>query len=317
MADTPTSSGASSRKRSIDEMEAGNGAAMQPNLHHEHDIFSPSTTAPPSTADHDTPLMSSIKKERQSSLAPSTLTSISVNTVSAPTAARSPGQLAPSKRRRLTPQEKAEREEQKRVEAQAREEKRQKRDQDRAAKAEETRKKNEKREETRRQKDLEKKQKELVQKQKDEDALKKERSQSRLTAFFKTGAASPSSPKCSPTRASPPNEIRDRSMSIGQSDAVLRSPSKITVHPAGVETEPQPTEYDKYFLPYSLPANTTLPPENVDVEGKIPLPDPDVSMEDCFKPYKVKRGLRVKPLGTLIASLNGTCHDPTAVKDGK
>lgn len=336
MADTPTSSHSSARKRSIEEMEASHEGDPQPKLNNENeDILSPSVTVT-STEEHNNPFMSSAPRERQVSPAPSTLTSISVNTLSGPPTATGPGGVAPSaKRRKLTPQEKAEREEQKRKAAQEKEERREQREHERQLKAEETRKKNEEREEKKRQRDIEKqqkeqaaqekkRQKELAQKQREEEALKKERQQSKLTNFFKPNGESPAKRKS--TLA---DSARDRSLSVTTVDSVLGSPIKSSVPPVAAEPDAKakPSEYFKLFLPYDLPANTTLPPKATGVECKIKLVDSDVfaqasedglpKLTEYTSQFKAKRGLSLKSLRTLFAELNASPKDPELVKKGE
>lgn len=328
MANTPTSSDSGARKRSIEEMEANADPILQPKLNDENeDILSPAATIT-SIEELNNPLMSSATKERQASPAPSTLTSISVNTLSGPPPASGPvGVAPPAKRRKLTVEEKAEL-------ARAKEERRQQKEHEKQVKAEETRKKNEEREEKKRQREIEKqqkeqavrekkRQKELVHKAKEEAATKKERQQPRLTTFFKAGGASPAKPK-----SSPPDTARDRSMSVGTVDSVLGSPTKSPA-PAASEPAPkaEPSQYSKHFLPYSLPANTTLPPKDTGVECRIKLHDSDVFMQepgdiplkltDYTNQHKVKRGLSTKSLTTLFAELNAHPQDAEIVKKGE
>ena len=320
MADIIISTEQDARKRSFDEMEASNRVGDQPNPHdRKNDCFSPSVSAP-SIDYQENPLMSSVAKDRQMS-PDSTLTSISVNTVAGPPPASNLGAPPPAKRRKLTPQEKAEREEQKRKDAEAKEERRQQKEHDRQVKAEETRKKNEEREEKKRLRDLEKqqkehvaqekkRQKELLQKQKEEAVQKKLRAQSRLTNFF---ATSPLKAKTSLT-----NATRERSMSVASVDSAIASPTKL--HPSidtGVaEPQPQFAEYKKVFLPYSIPANTILPPKDPEILDAIESADVDSfiqqsdtsppALKSYTAPYKVKRGLLLKPLKELVAGLNSS-----------
>jgi len=320
MADIAISTEQDARKRSFEEMEASNRVVDQPNPHdRKNDCFSPSVSAP-SIDYQENPLMSSVAKERQMS-PESTLTSISLNTVAGPPAASNLPAPPPAKRRKLTPQERAEREEQKRKDAEAKEERRQQREHNRQVKAEEIRKKNEEREEKKRLRDLEKQQKEhivqerrrqgeLLLKQKQEAIQKKQRAQSLLTTFF---ATSPLKLKTSLT-----NTTRERSMSIASVDSAIASPTKL--HPGTVtaEAEPQPqfAQYKKVFLPYSIPANTILPLKDPEILDAIESADLDSFMQQSdtsppplksyAAPYKAMRGLLQKPLKELVAGMNSS-----------
>ncbi|PSN74058.1 hypothetical protein BS50DRAFT_566955 [Corynespora cassiicola Philippines] len=172
----------------------------------------------------------------------------------------------PAKRRKLTAQEK----EQQRLEKEAREKakaekKVQKELEDKLKAAQKVQKEEEKRqreeEKRKRTEDRESKKraKEAEQQQKEEEKQKKERSQLRLNAFFvkpKPGAEAPS-----------------KALVDTQQDPCTQAISVVTEAPVAV-TDPIPpspqktalknaqTDYERYFLPFSLPSTAILAPYN-------------------------------------------------------
>jgi chromatin assembly factor 1 subunit A len=272
MADTPVSSSPNSLKRPHDDVELEHETNGQP--HSSAEIApSPDLSVLPLKSRPTSPDLSSLTSLPASPIAPV------------------PPNAPPAKRQKLSPQEKAAREEQKRKDKEAKE-------QLRAQKAEETRKKAEQREAKKREKEVEKQQKEHAaqekkrQKELEQDKIERvcrpnrgwfrmelairglplrlrswsnmSQSQSRLTKFLvgvKTEPAPLNSSKPSVAVKSPTkhnfitrDEARSRSMSIDAPDSVLSTPMKQCV------AKPDAcTEYEKVFLPFNLPSSTTMP----------------------------------------------------------
>lgn len=318
MADTSVSSEPGARKRTIDELEASEPLRIKPEPDNENNELASPITPALSIDGQNNALMSSAMQDRDVSPAPSTLTSISVNTLSAPPQVPgSTGLQPPKKRRKLTAQEKLELE-------QLKKEKALKREEEKLAKAEEMRKKNEEREEKKRQREIEKqekeqaaaekkqqkeavqKQREEAKKQKEEAAAKKERNQLRLTSFF---PGSPAKQKSSPEEAT-----RGRSMSIGTLGSAPVSPIKAQAPLEAAAPKTQYSYYTKTFLPFNLQANAALPPKDSTVKNEIRLEDTDLvtqntepvlpPLEDNTPKTRSKRSLKLKSLRTLLAELD-------------
>ena len=224
---------------------------------------------PPDTdqSSNTSPTCSNEADGRQMSPAPSdsTLTSVDitgtndVNVNALPNATGTAGSAArPAKRRKLSPAEK----EQQKVEKEAKDVERaiqkSKRDEEKRVKDEEKRKKAEER-------DAKKREKEVEEERKTQDKLKKERSQMRLGVFFQKPAT--------PAKTDGDDEVRTtssrrKSLSLEPFDAVVdqirgsQSPCKRDPPtPALITTPMKPTlsDYSKYFLPFQLQTNCSMP----------------------------------------------------------
>lgn len=172
----------------------------------------------------------------------------------------------PQKKRKLTPAEKLQKQQEREAKAKERAEAKAKREEEKRVEEEEKQRKRGEREEKRRQKDFEeqqkKQQRDLVKQKEEEEKAKKERSQMRLNSFFTkpkaTQAPTPASPakSLSIRHAASPCKPKPNIIEVGDMGATTTgSPSK-----------PAPTssvsDYDRRFLPFSVPANTVLAPEN-------------------------------------------------------
>ncbi|KAL5117392.1 chromatin assembly factor-I (CAF-I) p90 subunit [Pleosporales sp. CAS-2024a] len=171
-----------------------------------------------------------------------------------------------AKRRRLTQKEKDDQKLEKEAKAKARAEKKAQKEAEDKLKEEEKRKKAEEREEKRRQKEEEqqqkdekRRQKEEEQQQKEEEKAKKERSQMKLNAFFIKQKASGVSPgKVSVESSQTPTSSLATSLpasSGAMTNLAPPSPQKSIVKNAQ-------SDYERYFLPFSLPAHTILASKN-------------------------------------------------------
>ncbi|KAI9712362.1 MAG: chromatin assembly factor-I (CAF-I) p90 subunit [Bogoriella megaspora] len=197
--------------------------------------------------------------QRQASPAPSTSTSVSVEANAQVTGGSTQDGAPPTKRRKLTPQEKEQKQtekEQKRLEKEAKDkeraEQKAKREEEKRIKDEERRAKNEEKEAKTREKDLEKQRKE-------EERLKKERSQLRLSSFFSKPKTSPNKDVASLSLAkNSPRQIVECLGSPGLEGGAksqLESPQKQVL-----------SDYHRTFLPFQLPQFTTMAPMLPDVQ---------------------------------------------------
>ncbi|KAF2871324.1 chromatin assembly factor 1 subunit A-domain-containing protein [Massariosphaeria phaeospora] len=233
----------------------------------------------------------------------------------------------PAKRRKITPQEK----EQQRLEKEARdkarsEKKAQKeaedklkadqkarKDEEKQAKDEEKRKKNEEREEKKRAKEFELQQKE-------EEKRKKERSQMRLNAFFvKPKPSGEDSGKALVDAAQTFTEPASLTPDIPMPDANLNPPS-----PQKAIQKNARSDYERYFLPFSLPSHAILAPYNNYMKDPAKLAaasarldriieQKDVDMEPAPYDYFKRRGTRGLDHASvleIVEQINGCSDHP-------
>ncbi|KAJ9640090.1 hypothetical protein H2199_006324 [Coniosporium tulheliwenetii] len=220
----------------------------------------------------------------------------------------------PTKRRKLTVQEKEEKKREKEEKERQRAEQRAKRDEEKQLKGEERRKKNEEKEEKQRQKDLEKQQKE-------EALRKKERSQMRLASFF-TKPATPQSSRPSLARSEPSApDVKGKSVSFVAIDNPQGSPPR-TVSPHKKFF----SEYELFFLPFELPSNVTCAPVNafirddeeiqtkrrkLDHHIEEPLEESSLSIRfHVPQEQRQLRGERTPPVRQIMECLHGTSANP-------
>ncbi|EMD67341.1 hypothetical protein GGP41_007249 [Bipolaris sorokiniana] len=154
-----------------------------------------------------------------------------------------------AKRRRLTTQEKEAQRLEKEAKAKAREEKKAQKEAEEKLKAEEKRKKHEERDEKKRIKEEE-------QQRLEEEKAKKARSQMKLNAFFvkpKAGTSPGQAAVASSQHPTTSVSLPDRSGA--STKPIPPSPQKTIVKGAK-------SDYERYFLPFNVPAHTILAPTN-------------------------------------------------------
>ncbi|KAL6706335.1 chromatin assembly factor-I (CAF-I) p90 subunit [Coniothyrium glycines] len=157
----------------------------------------------------------------------------------------------PAKRRKLTQQEKDDQRLDKEAKAKARADKKAQKEAEETLKAEQkARKDDEKREK--------KRQREVEQQQKEDEKLKKERSQMRLNAFFAkpkdtAGSGGQAVVELSQTASKLPVSISGTS--AASTNSMPASPQKLIVKNAQ-------SDYERYFLPFNLPAHSILAPKH-------------------------------------------------------
>lgn len=228
-------------------------------------------TPPISYSNHSTPTPSKSTGavERAASPASSSLTSLSGGQLEGDLAANGVPGAPPQKRRKLTPSEKLQKHQEKEAKAKERAEAKAKREEEKRVEDEEKQRKRAEREEKKRQKefedqqkkqqkDLEKQQKDLAKQQEEEEKQKKERSQLRLNAFFTKPKASPTVTPASPTKyrsaeqETSPSKSRHSALTTPDiASSAVPSPGKSVL-----------TDYEKRFLPFFLPANAVMAPNN-------------------------------------------------------
>lgn len=183
------------------------------------------------------------------------------------------------KRRKLTPAEKLEKEQEKEAKAREKaerearkEEEKARRDEERQRKDEEKRLKDVERQKKAEEKEAKKREKELEEEKKAQEKLKKERSQMRLGAFFQAKPAAGSSsndqteaPGSASKRkfASPePRDTLADQLRKSASPTKRQTPLKTQFVPEAnvetTETKPLVSDYHRTFLPFVLPSHGTL-----------------------------------------------------------
>ncbi|KAF4556622.1 Chromatin assembly factor 1 subunit A-like protein [Elsinoe fawcettii] len=217
------------------------------------------------------------KRSREPSPAPSTSTLSSIPTSTAGSNAAGPQAAVlngtvdrPAKRRKLTPAEKLQQAHEKAEKQRQREERKAQKEAEAAVRAEERRVKNEEKEVKQRERDIAKQQKEEEKRKKDEEIAKKQRNQLRLGNFF--AKSSPAKPK--QEDAEDINGIASQ----GAKEPEFASPSDS--HSAAETSRKRNPNFDRYFLPFSLPQHTVLAPivpPGLDVEGALSRFDHSVS----------------------------------------
>lgn len=230
---------------------------------------------PPTTDDssNTSPTCSTETAQREASPAESisTLSSMDItgsNTIAGTAATALGSTQPPKKRRKLTPTEKLAEQQEKGSKARDRAEQKAQRDEEKRVKDEEKQRKAGEREAKKREKDIE-------EQRKQDEKLKKEQKQMRLGAFFPP-SATPAKPLAPRAAAENSPFARRKSLSLEPYDAIAdlirksQSPAKRTPQAQSAVKEetpapappPQPTatDYQKYFLPFELPSNSTLAP---------------------------------------------------------
>ncbi|KAF1918916.1 chromatin assembly factor 1 subunit A-domain-containing protein [Ampelomyces quisqualis] len=222
----------------------------------------------------------------------------------------------PAKRRKLTQQEKDEQRLEKAAKAKARADKKAQKEAEDKLKEEEKQKKAEEREEKRRQKEEE-------QQQKEEEKAKKERSQMRLNAFFVKPKATGVSPgkvsvESSQNPTSSTSLLPESSGTI--TNSASPSPQKSIVNNAK-------SDYERFFLPFNIPAHTILAPKNAFMEDAAKMQaartrlDMLIAKGDVegrhvksnFKshlPCTGPRGLETTPIVEIIERVNNSSDQP-------
>ncbi|KAF2448630.1 hypothetical protein P171DRAFT_518118 [Karstenula rhodostoma CBS 690.94] len=294
------------------------------------DDAEPSVSTPNRTASSNTSTPLSVMSSVQT---PSPLKQISAGThtpssSTAPTSTQSApassNDQQSAKRRKLTQQEKEEQVKEKEAKAKARAEKKTQKEAEEKLKAdqkaqrdEEKRKKNEEKEEKKRAK-------ELKQQQEEEEKKKKERSQMRLNAFFSKpkGAAEPTGN----TTVEPVQKPCTGQTSLSSdtleiiANAAPSSPQKAIVQNAQ-------SDYERVFLPFSLPPTGILAPLNAfhntpedlaaaqaRLDGMVTHKDIDmapVTVETLRSIFpKRRRGLETRTMAEIVDRINGSADNP-------
>ncbi|KAH7413688.1 chromatin assembly factor 1 subunit A-domain-containing protein [Phaeosphaeria sp. MPI-PUGE-AT-0046c] len=246
-----------------------------------------------------------------------------VNATPNTTAPASSAAQQPAKRRRLTQKEKDDMKLDKEAKAKARAEKKAQKDAEDKIKEEEKQKKADEREEKRRLKEEE-------QQQKEEEKAKKERSQMKLNAFFVKPKATGVSPgKVLVESSQKPTPLSAVSLSEpfeAVTDLAPPSPQKNIVKNAQ-------SDYERYFLPFNIPAHTILAPKNPFMEDSAKMQaartrldkliaQEDVAMEpivlQTFKasfPSVTRRGLQTCSIVDIIERVNNSSDRPIDLTD--
>ncbi|KAF1969785.1 hypothetical protein BU23DRAFT_539164 [Bimuria novae-zelandiae CBS 107.79] len=240
-----------------------------------------------------------------------------------PTSSSSGSIQQPAKRRKLTPQEKEEQAKEKEAKAQARAEQKAQRDEEKRLKDEEKRKKNEEKEEKKRAK-------ELKQQQEEETKRKKEQSQMRLNAFF-------TKPKAAAEPAGNTTVEPVQRPAIGQTslsaNTVVTSANSAPPSPQKAVLKNAQSDYERTFLPFSLPSTSILAPSN----ALLNTPDAlaaaqsrldslvshkDVDMDSVtLEPIqsvlpKRQRGLETTTMVEIVERVNGSADNPIDLTKG-
>ncbi|KAH3905482.1 hypothetical protein HBH56_218350 [Parastagonospora nodorum] len=229
----------------------------------------------------------------------------------------------PAKRRKLTQKEKDDQKLEKEAKAKARAEKKAQKEAEDKLKEEEKQKKADEREEKRRQKEEE-------QQQKEEEKAKKERSQMKLNAFF----AKPKGTGVSPGK-----------VSVESSQKPTPSTASLLPVPSGAATNSAPpspqknivknaqSDYDRYFLPFNLPAHTILAPKNSFMEDSDKMQaararlDKLIAREDAAMepitsqhlksalPSLGRRGMKTSSIVEVVECVNRSSDQPIDLTD--
>ncbi|KAF2125543.1 hypothetical protein P153DRAFT_370197 [Dothidotthia symphoricarpi CBS 119687] len=237
-----------------------------------------------------------------------------------------------SKRRKLTQKEKEDQRLEKEAKAKARDEKKAQKEaedklkaEQKAQKEDEKRLKEEEKQKAQRERDEKKRQKEEEQQQKEEEKAKKERSQMKLNAFFvkpKTTSASGGQAVVDsiPNPTAPPVSLLP-DIPGTTTNSVPPSPQKMIVRNAQ-------SDYDRYFLPFSLPAHAIIAPRNAlmtdpaKVEAARTRLDSLIAQENvCMEPITpkilkstfpayVRRGMRGASAAEVFDCVHGSSNQP-------
>ncbi|MBE7179928.1 MAG: hypothetical protein INR71_01765 [Terriglobus roseus] len=167
-----------------------------------------------------------------------------------------PGAAPQKKRRRLTPAEKQQREAEKEASKREKAETKARRDEERRVEEEERQRRRAEKEEKRRLREFEeqekKQQKEAAKQRDEEERLKKERSQTKLNAFF-------TKPKPAPLAAAPAGDAPDQAAAPPVLQAAEEPASDVAPTPPKKQAK---SDFDSYFLPFCLPPHAILAPQN-------------------------------------------------------
>ncbi|KAF2646708.1 hypothetical protein P280DRAFT_545015 [Massarina eburnea CBS 473.64] len=260
-------------------------------------------------------------------------------TAAAPTSASSSGAPAPTptpaqstpassnaqsaKRRKLTAQEKEEQRVDKEVKAKARAEKKEQKEAEDKLKAQQKEEKNRAKELKKQQDEEEKRRKEEEKRKKEDEKQKKERSQMKLIAFFtKPKSTGDSSVKTTvdniQTPATGPISLAPCTV-VTNTNSAPPSPQKAIVKSAQ-------SDYDRFFLPFSLPAHTILAPYNVFMEkrgaraaakdrmnkliAREEVESEPITMETLRSVFpKRRRGLNTATISEVVGLVNSSADD--------
>ncbi|KAF1954226.1 hypothetical protein CC80DRAFT_595343 [Byssothecium circinans] len=309
-----------SQKRPFDDV-------AEPSTPNNRDINSASST-PLTVLSVDTP---SPLKQASTPVVPTSSIPSTASNAPAPTQSASASSTQPAKRRKLTPQEKEAQRLDKEAKAKARAEKLEQKKADDELKAQQKEEKKrasemkkQQDEEAKARKEEEKRKKEEEKKRKEEEKAKKERSQMKLNAFFtKPKAAEPSATKVTV------DTIQDPAVA-----PISLAPDTITTDTNLTPPSPQKSlqqnaqsEYERFFLPFSLPPHTILAPQNAFMENPENLAaarlrmdnlvaHEDANMEpitlDNFRSVfpKRRRGLKTVTISEVVDLINGSSDCP-------
>ncbi|KAF2852028.1 hypothetical protein T440DRAFT_393703 [Plenodomus tracheiphilus IPT5] len=250
----------------------------------------------------------------------------SAPTSTAPTStdtAQSTSQSA--KRRKLTSQEKEQQRLEKEAKAKAREDKKAQREAEDKLKAEQKAQKEEEKRKKAEERDEKKRQKEEEAQQKEEEKLKKERSQMKLNAFFAKPKDTGSNGRQEVVEsiqnpvAQPLSLLPDRTGA--GTNSLPSSPQKKIVKNAQ-------SDYDRYFLPFNLPAHTILAPINAFLDDPAKVEAARSRLDELFSngashdssvtqqtlrftfSSRQRRGFKTATITEIIDCVNGSSEQP-------
>ncbi|KIW39081.1 uncharacterized protein PV06_08892 [Exophiala oligosperma] len=206
---------------------------------------------------------------------------------------------------------KEEEKKQKEVEKKRREEEKKQKDEEKKRKEEEKKAKDAVKEEKQRQKDAIKAEKEAEKGRKAAEALKKERSQMRIGAFFGRPAAA----------STPPDSADDVSMGTRSRRSSVAS---LDMAPPLIETkirEPANPEFNKWILPFFVSENMELAPFNrfhkSTTDANLPL-NQGITPDKVNKQFrKRRRAAQIKPVRAILEEMNDSAETASALSDSK
>ncbi|KAF2685143.1 hypothetical protein K458DRAFT_301270 [Lentithecium fluviatile CBS 122367] len=314
-------------------MEVSTPSALAVSQKRPHDDAEPSFSTPSraisSTASTPLTVVSSMDtpsplKQAATAIPLSSTTSAAGNAPTPAPAATAPNTTQSAKRRKLTPQEKKDREVEKEAKAKAIAEKKAQKELEEKAKAEQKAQKEEEKRKKNEEKEEKKRAREQKQQQEEEEKRKKERSQMRLNAFF--------------TKPKPAGDTPSKAMVDTVQNPCTGSTSLAPDTP-WTSTDPSPpspqkaiqrnaqSDYERFFLPFSLPPHAVLAPSNafmVDPDilaaaqkrmdllaAQEDLPREPITLETVRSLFpKRRRGTKTATIAEIVDLVNGSADRP-------
>ncbi|USP72958.1 hypothetical protein yc1106_00232 [Curvularia clavata] len=222
----------------------------------EEEVEPPITPVKPTTDSQASTPLSELSVQTPSPFKSSVPSSTGPNSNQHTDGAASNNTQQPAKRRKLTTQEKEAQRLEKEAKAKAREEKKAQREAEEKLKAEQKAQRDEEKRKKNEERDQKKRIKEEEQQRLEEEKAKKARSQMKLNAFFtKPKAETSPGQAVVPSSQNPTTSVSLPDRSGANTNLNPPSPQKTIVASAK-------SDYERYFLPFSLPAHTILAPTN-------------------------------------------------------